>query len=146
MQTAETLIKDLFLTSSEIPFEVRQILEKHEEDLQGGTDYRILERILGKVQQAGYTFEYDLGGEVYDLRKIDYPMSPEKQKQVDQQSIPLIREKLRQSEEHLLILIDCISEIKPTLRPYLNDRINMKKVDIAAYEIKLNKLMRNVKP
>jgi len=143
MNTAETPIKDLFLIPSEIPFEVRQILEKHARELDGG-DYRDMERILAKVQQVGYTFEYDLGSQPYDLRKIDYPMSPEKRKQIDQQSIPIIREKLKQSEEHLLILIDCISDIKPTLRPYLNDRINMKKVDIAAYEIKLKKLMRNV--
>ena len=143
MQTAETPIKDLFLTPSEIPFEVRQILEKHEDEL-NSNDLKTIERVLVKVQQAGYTFDYNSGGRTYDLRKIEFPISPQKRKQIDQQSIPIIREKLRQSEEHLMILLDCISDIKPTLRPYLNDRINMKKVDIAAYEIKLKKLMRNV--
>jgi len=143
MQTAETPIKDLFETPELIPFEVRKILESHASQIEAG-DYRDMERILAKVQQVGYTFEYDLGSQPYDLRKIEFPISPQKRKQIDQQSIPIIREKLRQSEEHLMILLDCISDIKPTLRPYLNDRINMKKVDIAALEIKLETLKRNV--
>lgn len=71
-------------------------------------------------------------------------ISPQKQKQIDQQAIPVIREKLKQAEDHLLLLIDCVSEINPTLRPYLKQRIMMKRVDIAALEIKLEKLMRNV--
>ena len=40
-------------------------------------------------------------------------ISPQKQKQIDQQAIPVIREKLKQAEDHLLILIDSISEINP---------------------------------
>ena len=71
-------------------------------------------------------------------------ISPQKQKQIDQQAIPVIREKLKQAEDHLLILIDSISEINPTLRPYLNQRITFQKVDIAALEIKLETLKRNV--
>jgi hypothetical protein len=73
-----------------------------------------------------------------------YTPSPSKQKQMDQQAIPVIREELKKSEDHLLLLIDCVSEINPTLRPYLKQRIMMKRVDIAALEIKLEKLMRNV--
>jgi len=142
MNTAETPTKDLFETPEQIPFEVRQILEKHAREMDGG-DYRDMERILAKVQQVGYTFDYDLGGQPYDLRKIDYPISTEKRKQVAQQTIPIIREKLKLAEDHLEILIDAISDIKPTLRPYLNDRIAAQRVDVAALEIKLEKLKRN---
>jgi len=111
MQTAETPIKDLFLTP-EIPFEVRKILEKHEDEL-NSNDLKTIERVLVKVQQAGYTFDYNSGGRTYDLRKIEFPISPQKRKQIDQQSIPIIREKLKQSEEHCLFLLTAYLILNP---------------------------------
>jgi hypothetical protein len=33
-------------------------------------DYDILEQLLAELEEIGYTFEYGLDGEPYDLRKI----------------------------------------------------------------------------
>jgi hypothetical protein len=58
---------DLFEDYEDQPEEVSEILSKYElED----NDYDILEQLLGELEEVGYTFEYGLDGEPYDLRKI----------------------------------------------------------------------------
>jgi hypothetical protein len=58
---------DLFEDYEDQPEEVSVILSKYElED----NDYDILEQLLAELEEIGYTFEYGLDGEPYDLRKI----------------------------------------------------------------------------
>lgn len=58
---------DLFEDYEDQPEEVSAILSKYElED----NDYDILEQLLGELEEIGYTFEYGLDAEPYDLRKI----------------------------------------------------------------------------
>jgi hypothetical protein len=58
---------DLFEDYEDQPQEVTAILSKYElED----NDYDVLEELLAELKEIGYTFEYGLDGEPYDLRKI----------------------------------------------------------------------------
>ena len=58
---------DLFEDYEDQPEEVSVILSNYElED----NDYDILEQLLAELEEIGYTFEYGLDGEPYDLRKI----------------------------------------------------------------------------
>lgn len=58
---------DLFEDYEDQPQEVSAILSKYElED----NDYDVLEELLAELKEIGYTFEYGLDGEPYDLRKI----------------------------------------------------------------------------
>lgn len=60
---------DLFEDYDEIPPNVQSILDKHPEAFEDG-DYRKLEKALKELNNIGYTFEYELDGQAYDLRKI----------------------------------------------------------------------------
>jgi hypothetical protein len=58
---------DLFEDYEAMPVKVLKVLGKY--DLESG-DYRELEKALKDLNSIGYTFEYELDGEPYDLRKI----------------------------------------------------------------------------
>jgi len=58
---------DLFEDYDEMPASVVETLSKY--DLESG-DYRELEKALKDLKKYGYTFEYELDGQPYDLRKI----------------------------------------------------------------------------
>lgn len=60
---------DLFEDYDEIPENVQNILDKNSEAFEDG-DYRKLEKALKELKKIGYTFEYGLDGQPYDLRKI----------------------------------------------------------------------------
>ncbi len=58
---------DLFEDYENQPEEVSAILSKYEME---DNDYDVLEQLLAELKEIGYTFEYGLDGEPYDLRKI----------------------------------------------------------------------------
>jgi hypothetical protein len=60
---------DLFEDYDNIPPKLQDVLDKYEYAFQDG-DYRDLEKALKEVNKLGYTFEYYLDGQAYDLRKI----------------------------------------------------------------------------
>jgi antirestriction protein len=60
---------DLFEDYENIPPNVQKILDKHQESFEDG-DYRGLEMAYNELNKIGYTFEYYLDGQAYDLRKI----------------------------------------------------------------------------
>lgn len=60
---------DLFEDYDNIPPKVQKILDKYEEDFQDG-NYAGLEKALKEMNQIGFTFDYYLDGQAYDLRKI----------------------------------------------------------------------------
>lgn len=62
-------MKDLFETPELIPSEVQSILETFNED-DCTNDYRDLERLLKLIESLGYTFDYGLDAEPYNLRKL----------------------------------------------------------------------------
>lgn len=61
-------MQDLFQDHSEIPVNVRTILEKY--DLEQG-DYSILAACLAELEKIGYTYEYYLDSTPYNLHKIN---------------------------------------------------------------------------
>lgn len=56
---------DLFNTPELIPDNVRQILRQEAES------YEELDNLIARVNELGYTFDYDLHCEPYNLRKLD---------------------------------------------------------------------------
>lgn len=60
---------DLFEDYDNIPPKLQSILDKYEDAFQNG-EYRGLEKALKEANAIGYTFEYYLDGQAYDLRKI----------------------------------------------------------------------------
>jgi len=59
---------DLFEHPEGIPVEVLHVLSEFNEDC--GNTYAELRRILRKLKPLGYTFDYGLDADPYDLRKI----------------------------------------------------------------------------
>ena len=62
-------MKDLFETPELIPSDVQAILESFNEESEN--TYLELDRIIDKLEDIGYTFEYWLDGESYGLRPIN---------------------------------------------------------------------------
>jgi hypothetical protein len=60
---------DLFEDYDNIPTNVQEVLDKYSDAFEDG-DYRKLEKANNELKKIGYTFEYGLDGEAYDLRKI----------------------------------------------------------------------------
>ena len=60
---------DLFEDYENIPANVQSILNKYEDAFMDG-DYKELQKALTQLKKVGYTFEYDLDGQAYDLRPI----------------------------------------------------------------------------
>lgn len=65
-------MKDLFETPELIPREVQAVLDTLSED---ANSYWELERIRIQVEKLGYTFDYGLDAEPYDLRPIDIELN-----------------------------------------------------------------------
>lgn len=60
-------MKDLFDCPEKQPQEVKDILQTYEcEDL----DYSTCENMLADIENVGYTFEYDLEGQPFNLKKL----------------------------------------------------------------------------
>lgn len=60
---------DLFEDYENIPDNVQAILEKHEDDFETG-NYKGLEKALKEMNKIGYTFDYYLDGQAYNLRPM----------------------------------------------------------------------------
>jgi hypothetical protein len=58
-------MNDLFETPDLIPKDVHDILATFEDNT-----YEECERILNKLEKIGYSFEYDLSAEPFNLRKL----------------------------------------------------------------------------
>lgn len=65
----ETEGVDLFEDYEKIPSKVQKILDKYADAFEDG-DYKELEKATKELSKIGYTFEYGLDGQAYDLRKI----------------------------------------------------------------------------
>jgi len=60
---------DLFEDYENIPAKVQKVLDENSVAFEDG-DYRDLENAVKELEKIGYTFEYDLDGQAYDLREI----------------------------------------------------------------------------
>ena len=69
MNTSKKIGIDLFEDYENIPENLQNILDKHVKAFEDG-DYKLLHEALKEVEAIGYTFEYYLDGEAYDLRPI----------------------------------------------------------------------------
>lgn len=65
----ENMGVDLFEDYEKIPAKVQKILDKYEDGFTDG-DYDVLKKAHDEMEEIGYTFEYYLDGQAYDLRKI----------------------------------------------------------------------------
>lgn len=63
-------MKDLFEYYNEQPQELKDICDKWQEKSVNGLDYNDCEAFLKEVEAIGYTFDYYLDAEPYNLRKI----------------------------------------------------------------------------
>jgi hypothetical protein len=59
---------DLFETPELIPVEVQKVLNTFNDE--SGNAYRELERIERELQQLGFTFDFGLDADPYDLRPV----------------------------------------------------------------------------
>ena len=59
-------MKDLFETPELIPSDVQEILESFDEESEN--TYLELDRVIDKLEDIGYTFDYYLDAEPYGLR------------------------------------------------------------------------------
>ena len=66
----ETIEIDLFDDYENIPQEVKEILDEYSEAIED-SDYEMIEKARNEVEHVGYTFDFDLGGNLYGLRKLD---------------------------------------------------------------------------
>lgn len=64
-------IQDLFETPELIPANVREVLDRFSEEYENGPDYQLNERVLAELKPLGYTFEYGLDADPYNLHKIN---------------------------------------------------------------------------
>ena len=60
---------DLFEDHENIPMNVKSIINLYAEAFEDG-DYKGLKKAQSRLKKIGYTFEFDLDGQAYDLRKI----------------------------------------------------------------------------
>jgi len=60
-------MRDLFEFYEEQPQEVKEILSRYESEEQ---DYRNCENLLSELETVGYTFEYGLDAQPFNLMKI----------------------------------------------------------------------------
>ena len=60
---------DLFEDYENIPENVQSVLDKYAEVFEEG-DYDGLKKVLSELEMIGYTFEYGLDGQAYNLRKL----------------------------------------------------------------------------
>jgi hypothetical protein len=60
---------DLFEDYDDIPSNVQEVLDKYSDAFEDG-DYKELEKANKELGKIGYTFEYGLDGQAYDLRKV----------------------------------------------------------------------------
>lgn len=61
-------MEDLFETPDQIPAEIQAIFNTANEHID---QYKELARILKEVEKLGYTFDYGLDAEPYELHKIN---------------------------------------------------------------------------
>lgn len=61
-------MKDLFEYPELIPENIQAIMDSADEDK---CSYKECERMLGEMNELGYTFEYGLDGEPHNLSKMD---------------------------------------------------------------------------
>lgn len=69
MKNTKDIGIDLFEDYTNIPAKVQTILDKYEDAFVDG-DYKQLEKANKELNKIGYTFEYYLDGQAYDLRPI----------------------------------------------------------------------------
>lgn len=62
---------DLFEHAELIPPHIKAIFEKYEEESMGGATYELNRKILAEIEPLGYTFEYGLDADPYELRKME---------------------------------------------------------------------------
>ena len=62
------MMNDLFETPEGIPLEVQAVLSEFNDETDN--TYTELDRIIKKLEPLGYTFDYGLDAEPFDLHKV----------------------------------------------------------------------------
>jgi hypothetical protein len=60
---------DLLETPDKLPADVINALDQFERESERGCSYKACERLSYTLERLGYSFDYDLDGEPYNLRK-----------------------------------------------------------------------------
>lgn len=69
MKKENNIIVDLFDFPELIPENVKAVFAKYQDDILNGLTYSLLGLLLKEVEAEGYTFDYYLDAEPYNLRK-----------------------------------------------------------------------------
>lgn len=64
-------MKDLFEYYQEQPQELKNVLNQWQDRINNGLDYNQCAQLLREVEAVGFTFEYELSAEPFNLRKIE---------------------------------------------------------------------------
>lgn len=63
-------VEDLFEVREYLPEELQEILNEYDEAFQDA-DYESIKKAKAKLEEYGFTFDFDFGGGVYNLRVVD---------------------------------------------------------------------------
>ena len=63
-------MKDLFETPELLPTELQELFGQYEEQMCNGFSYQEAAELLFRTENLGYTFEYGLDAEPFNLKKI----------------------------------------------------------------------------
>jgi hypothetical protein len=63
-------VEDLFEVREYLPTEIEELLSKYDQGFQE-LDYEAIKKAKAVLEDHGYTFDYDFGGGVYNLRVVD---------------------------------------------------------------------------
>jgi hypothetical protein len=63
-------VEDLFEVREYLPTEIEELLSKYDQGFQE-LDYETIKKAKAVLEDHGYTFDYDFGGGVYNLRVVD---------------------------------------------------------------------------
>jgi hypothetical protein len=65
-------MEDLFLTPEKLPDTVNNLIKNFQNSVDVGADrYAECEKLAASLKQEGYTFDYGLDGEPFNLQKIE---------------------------------------------------------------------------
>jgi ribosomal protein L39E len=134
MKNTKDIGIDLFEDYTNIPAKVQTILDKYEDAFVDG-DYKQLEKAHKALNKIGYTFEYYLDGQAYDLRPIGTKGKSEmdefrKGGSLDKENSDMVLNNNKQISHHTKELANAVNKNK-NIPAWVVAKINRSATDIS---------------